>query len=149
MSVFSVQIRILHTFVYGLSYVYGFLCALSGFCVHIRIFVRYERLLRMDMAFWFLESFGDPISGIFDLLKVSMIRSWGFIDLLKVPMILSWGFFDLLKVCANACDDLTVWRIRLEDPIFRFPSSSLSLNILAITRLILLWNFSYSFLLIL
>ena len=43
------------------SYVYGVLCALSGFCVRIRLFVRYERLLRTDTAYWFLESFGYPI----------------------------------------------------------------------------------------
>ena len=63
---FCIHIRLIFcascaTFVY----VYGFLCALIGFCVRIQLFVRYERSLRMDPDFWFLESLSDPILRFF------------------------------------------------------------------------------------
>ena len=69
------------------AYVYGFLCALSGFFVRIRIFLRVELIfdsLKVLMI-WYL--------GFFDLLKVLMIWSWGFFNLLIVSMIQYWGLF--------------------------------------------------------
>ena len=74
------------------AYIYGFLCTLSDFCLHIRIFVCIERL--------------------FNSLKFSMIQYWGFFDLLKVPKIQSWGFSYLLIVSANTHDNWTVWKIQ-------------------------------------
>ena len=57
--------------------------------------------------------------GSVDSFDVPIIRSWGFVDLFDVPIIQYLGFVVLLKVCANARDDWTACRIRMKDPIFR------------------------------
>ena len=58
MCFFCVRLRILRTFVYGFctscvafAYKYVFLCSLSGFCVHIRIFVGCERIFAYVYGF--------------------------------------------------------------------------------------------------
>ena len=109
MCVFYVRIRILRTLVYGFcarcaafAYVYGFLCALSGFCESIRLIFCDARC-----GPWFVESLDDPILRVLWFAIVCANAR----DLLKVSMIWSWGFFDFFPGRA-VCYNWTVARIR-------------------------------------
>ena len=99
------------------AYVYGFLCALSGFWFVeslndsiLRVLWFVESLDDLILrVLWFFESLDDLI---FDFMRVSMIQSWGFFDLLKVSIIRS-----LICYLRASC---SLWLNCMEDPIFRF-----------------------------
>ena len=130
MCVFCVRIRLLRPFVYvfcarcaAFAYVYRFLCALSGFCVRIRLI-----FLRALSGFWFVESLDDPI-----------FRVLWFAESPDNPILRVLWFFEspddpILRVLwfAESPCERSWWLDRMEDPIFRVLSSCLSENLHAI-----------------
>ena len=115
------------------EYVYGFCVRLCTAFVHVvRILRTYTAyLLRKLCGFWFIESLDDPILRVLwfvESIDDPILRVlWFYIvrennrDSLKVSMIRSWGSVKFFV--RTRC---SLWLDRLEDPIFRVPSSSLS-----------------------